>query len=1062
MKKLILTLMCAVFVSAQADIVNAGLNNGTISSYTFAPGDSVYVEIDWQNTPTFFIATGVTIRYYTSSDGTGAAAATEVLSVPDSIYRSANASDPYLVTFRLPTSINSSYQTFDVRINYLDGAFASHSFNLRDETAQAGFQNYGTIIPAFSFSTISLREGASAGDTEFVADGSSDEPVSVHIAYTGTDDPGATESAISSLRVLWYDNADPSAGTKLATNTILLSDVDNYSRNATDDSLSFTFNLPAKPTGAVSFQLYIDLDVSDEALSYTADSDFPSAIVVNSSIAGFGTFATITQPVVISALGFRDGDDDNQYITTSTADFEIWFTVSSGTVPSTASSVSIYQLDSDSNTLQILPTETNVTITNEGGSNYSMSIPNSASSFNASLNRFVVYVKIESFGNDYVSSTVSDQPTFTAVNNAPASYFNRMFDGTPVISKLAIQAATSTDSLLNVSEQIRVRFEIGANQEPLLSSNTMTIYEFNSSDSELSQLSRISVSLTSEGANEYSAVINGLSSFNAATASIAVDVDLANTSVTYKTKAEISGGTLISDVSVGGAGSWFSEIRPELIGPTAPSNLSLRYGAPSDNILFLSFDAGSGNDGTLTGHRIVWSTSALAADDTTRTGGGSILLSTSAQSEYRVNLGAATAFYLSVYSVDDNGEVTEAEFNSGNTLTGADGMTYTLSGNAYVVPPPPTGNVSDFTMLSFQALSGGLSDYSNENMNLSSITFTTIDRNANVSSDIIGNLRVYQDANSNNTLDGGDLLMNTVSQSWADGSFTVSFTQNNSLSNGSSYDFILVGDLTDADNTMTINVSIGSSNYALADDGSITAAETATLNGTVSAQGSEALQDITLPVALVNNSFKGVKVRNGIALTAQTASESNVRFIRYQRSTSVKSVDALTDEDWIDTGLKIESSEKYSTSGRQLPRLIDEIDTKSVLVLRYRLVTEEIDGTIKTYDADGANILTIDPNILHANEYSLSQNYPNPFNPSTTISFDLPYETAVSLEIFNVLGQKVRTLLNNRTLEGRVNHSVQWNGLNDRGQRVPSGMYFYRISSAGQEFVQTKKMILLK
>jgi hypothetical protein len=91
-------------------------------------------------------------------------------------------------------------------------------------------------------------------------------------------------------------------------------------------------------------------------------------------------------------------------------------------------------------------------------------------------------------------------------------------------------------------------------------------------------------------------------------------------------------------------------------------------------------------------------------------------------------------------------------------------------------------------------------------------------------------------------------------------------------------------------------------------------------------------------------------------------------------------------------------------------------------------------------------------------EFALSQNYPNPFNPTTDISFSLPQATHVTLDIFNVLGQKVNTLVDSDMPAG--NHTVTWNGDNASGSSVSSGVYFYRIS-AGKD-VETKKMMMLK
>ena len=84
---------------------------------------------------------------------------------------------------------------------------------------------------------------------------------------------------------------------------------------------------------------------------------------------------------------------------------------------------------------------------------------------------------------------------------------------------------------------------------------------------------------------------------------------------------------------------------------------------------------------------------------------------------------------------------------------------------------------------------------------------------------------------------------------------------------------------------------------------------------------------------------------------------------------------------------------------------------------------------------------------------SLDQNYPNPFNPTTEIRFDLPQEGHVTLEVFNLLGQMVATLIDEKRDAGE--HSVSWNAGN-----VSSGVYFYRLKVG--EFVETKKMMLLK
>ncbi|MBD3402047.1 T9SS type A sorting domain-containing protein [candidate division GN15 bacterium] len=95
---------------------------------------------------------------------------------------------------------------------------------------------------------------------------------------------------------------------------------------------------------------------------------------------------------------------------------------------------------------------------------------------------------------------------------------------------------------------------------------------------------------------------------------------------------------------------------------------------------------------------------------------------------------------------------------------------------------------------------------------------------------------------------------------------------------------------------------------------------------------------------------------------------------------------------------------------------------------------------------------------LMPNQYTLYENYPNPFNPSTTISYDIPAPTTVTLDIINVLGQTIRTLVQEHQPSGH--HRVVWDGRTDSGQPVASGIYFYRLTA--ETYVDTKKMLLLK
>ena len=90
--------------------------------------------------------------------------------------------------------------------------------------------------------------------------------------------------------------------------------------------------------------------------------------------------------------------------------------------------------------------------------------------------------------------------------------------------------------------------------------------------------------------------------------------------------------------------------------------------------------------------------------------------------------------------------------------------------------------------------------------------------------------------------------------------------------------------------------------------------------------------------------------------------------------------------------------------------------------------------------------------------FALSQNYPNPFNPETEISYDLPNGAHVTLIIFNIVGQKVKTLADGFQDAGQK--SLHWDGKNDSGNKVSSGIYFYRIQAG--EYSQTRRMVLLR
>jgi Tol biopolymer transport system component len=90
--------------------------------------------------------------------------------------------------------------------------------------------------------------------------------------------------------------------------------------------------------------------------------------------------------------------------------------------------------------------------------------------------------------------------------------------------------------------------------------------------------------------------------------------------------------------------------------------------------------------------------------------------------------------------------------------------------------------------------------------------------------------------------------------------------------------------------------------------------------------------------------------------------------------------------------------------------------------------------------------------------FQLSQNYPNPFNPGTNIAFTIKQSGHVSIDVYNLAGQKVRNLTSANYAAGE--HVVTWDGTDSKGSMVSSGVYFYKMETG--EFSETRKMVVLK
>jgi hypothetical protein len=106
---------------------------------------------------------------------------------------------------------------------------------------------------------------------------------------------------------------------------------------------------------------------------------------------------------------------------------------------------------------------------------------------------------------------------------------------------------------------------------------------------------------------------------------------------------------------------------------------------------------------------------------------------------------------------------------------------------------------------------------------------------------------------------------------------------------------------------------------------------------------------------------------------------------------------------------------------------------------------------------DAGWVLGVDNNTI-PDVFALHNNYPNPFNPVTNIGYDIPELSRVSIDIYNIAGNKVKTLVSKEHQPGR--YKVQWNATNESGAPVATGMYIYKIRA--KDFVSVKKLLLMK
>ena len=163
------------------------------------------------------------------------------------------------------------------------------------------------------------------------------------------------------------------------------------------------------------------------------------------------------------------------------------------------------------------------------------------------------------------------------------------------------------------------------------------------------------------------------------------------------------------------------------------------------------------------------------------------------------------------------------------------------------------------------------------------------------------------------------------------------------------------------------------------------------------------------------------------------------------------------DEIWDTTSTKVQISYSEILEGVFEGQPINAATVKFIVKSTDGIDTVNVTGDDRVLYVSRYEYLSTESDLLPT-EYALHENFPNPFNPSTTLRFDLPYAGDVSLTIYNMLGQKVKSFDMRGIQAGK--HTLKWNATNDLGEKVGTGVYLYQLQT--RDFMKTRKMIFMK
>ena len=213
--------------------------------------------------------------------------------------------------------------------------------------------------------------------------------------------------------------------------------------------------------------------------------------------------------------------------------------------------------------------------------------------------------------------------------------------------------------------------------------------------------------------------------------------------------------------------------------------------------------------------------------------------------------------------------------------------------------------------------------------------------------------------------------------------------------------------------------------------------------GTIDLGFDNVVMDATLPVELT--SFTANISGSNVELNWQTEVEVNNYGFEIERSVATGKQQSSS-LNW----QKIGFVKSYGNSNSQKKYSFKDIPAGGT-TFKYRLKQIDNDGNFKYSN-------TIEASFIVTGDFKLDQNFPNPFNPSTAILFNLPEEGRVTVRVFDIMGREVIILMNENMTAGK--HKVVWEGKDNFGKDVTSGIYFYSLKFNEQSI--TKKMLLVR